>query len=352
MSVLGLMADPGLPEALATAIADDLASYLTENLDSSDEEREWQVQVSQGTLPVAASGMVPLMDHAQKIQEERGWDVFFYLLDLPQWRDDEPLLCFISSTPTAALISVPALGARRLTRRTKTTVLMLVQAIQNRDQLPAHVQPDWQRVKWVTADSQDEWYVLAPGRRNKFRLLTGMVRSNRPGHILSVLSNSLAAAVGTGAFGVFYASLWRLADESSTLRLVVISLLAVGVFSTWLIVNNRLWSGAKHSVDGQRDRRDNWATVITVSISVVMLYLALLLVLLIGSLIVIAPSYLEGELDHEISVIDYVRLAWLAASLGTFAGAVGSNFDSDADIESATYNRRVSQRRQLDRETR
>lgn len=345
MGTIGLMADPGVPEAIARSIADNLANYLSKNLQPTGDEQDWNVQVARGTLPITAEGMIPLLDHAQNIQKDRDWDFTFYLLDLPQWHEEEPLLSFASSAPAAALISIPALGARQLRKRTQNVILLLIKTMRGRDAASTrHIQ---QRVKWIESDDKDKWYVLAPGRKNRLRLLAGMVRSNRPGRLLSVLSNSLAAAVATGAFGVFYASLWNLADELSPLRHVFIGVLAMGLFTTWLIVDNHLWNKRPSGADGQQDRRDNLVTILTVGISVTSLYLALFLALLIGAVIIIAPTYLETELDSKINIFDYVRLAWLAASLGTFAGALGSKFDADADIESATYSRRVYHRRQL-----
>lgn len=81
-----------------------------------------------------------------------------------------------------------------------------------------------------------------------------------------------------------------------------------------------------------------------------LLYIALYLVLFVGALIVITPTYLQAEMGHDISIVDYLRLTWLAASLGTFAGALGSNFDGNADIERATYSRRVHHRRKKQEE--
>jgi len=342
------MADPGLPEAIAHEIAETLANHLRKSSHPPGEEHQWKVQVARDTLPTTDSGMVPLLDHAERIQEENDWDYLFYLLDLPQWHNGQPLLSYMSSKPAAALISIPALGARQLHKRTEDVVLLLMRAMS--DQNVATSDYVRQAVQWVGTDNKGKWCVVAPGRKNRFRLLAGMVRNNRPGRLLGALSASLAAAVATGAFGIFYASVWEMADESSVLRLAFTSLLSVATLTFWLIFNNRLWE--KSNTKGFRNEhsRDNLATVFTVGISVVALYLALYTVLFIGALILVTPTYLEAQMGHEVSLADYLRLTWLAASLGTFAGALGSNFDGNADIERATYSRRVHYRRQLGNE--
>ena len=39
----------------------------------------------------------------------------------------------------------------------------------------------------------------------------------------------------------------------------------------------------------------------------------------------------------EVSLWNYVDIAWLSASMGTVAGALGSNFDSPDDISELTH---------------
>ena len=64
-------------------------------------------------------------------------------------------------------------------------------------------------------------------------------------------------------------------------------------------------------------------------------------------LTVIEGGYLGSQLGHPVTLLDYGHLSWLAASLGTLAGALGSSFDSDEAVREATYSRRVHQRRKL-----
>lgn len=193
----------------------------------------------------------------------------------------------------------------------------------------------------------DASYILLPGYINEARLLAGMVRNNRPGGLLRALAGCVAAAAATGAFGIFYASIWSMSDALHLSRLIVISVLVISALSTWLIVHNGLWNRIRGSAAPRNARRDNLATVITVWLGTAMMYVLLWGALFLTALAVIAASYLESELGHPVTLLDYAHLSWLAASLGTLAGALGSNFDSDAAIREATYSRRVHQRRQL-----
>ena len=81
-------------------------------------------------------------------------------------------------------------------------------------------------------------------------------------------------------------------------------------------------------------------------LSVALMYAILFAGLFLVGLTVIEAGYLQSQLGHPVNLTDYLHLSWLAASLGTLAGALGSNFDSDEAIREATYSRREHQRRQ------
>ena len=91
---------------------------------------------------------------------------------------------------------------------------------------------------------------------------------------------------------------------------------------------------------------DNTATIVMVSTSVLMMYGLLAVGLLVLGLTVINAEHFQMELMHPISLADYARTAWMAASVGTLAGALGTNFDSDEKIRAATYSKRQHERRQ------
>lgn len=174
-----------------------------------------------------------------------------------------------------------------------------------------------------------------------------MVHSNRPERLLSALSTSIAAAAATGAFGIFYPSIWNMADALHPLRLTMISVLAVTALSAWLIMRNGLWNKVRHPSEHREALRDNTATILTVTLSVALMYVVLYIVILCGALAVISRDYLQSQLGHPVSVLDYAQLSWLATSFGTIAGALGSNFDSNTLIREATYSKREHERRKL-----
>ena len=74
-------------------------------------------------------------------------------------------------------------------------------------------------------------------------------------------------------------------------------------------------------------------------------YVLLFVTLLLVALMIIPVEYLGEELEQPSGVGDYVRLVWLAASMGTMAGAVGSSLDDSDRIRNATYSLRERHRR-------
>ncbi|MEU5846242.1 hypothetical protein [Saccharopolyspora shandongensis] len=71
----------------------------------------------------------------------------------------------------------------------------------------------------------------------------------------------------------------------------------------------------------------------------------LFVITLIGSTAVISVDYLGKQLGHAATFIDYASLFWLASSMGTVAGALGSSLETETAVRRATYSRRECERR-------
>ncbi|WP_159617239.1 hypothetical protein [Arthrobacter zhaoguopingii] len=348
MLVVGLMADSGLPERLAGRLAEPLREALTSRTGPGT---RWNVEVSRQELPLDRNGRVPLMERAEALRAANGWDLVVYVTDLPRVHDHQTLLTESDGSAGAALVSLPALGGFRARSRLEQELVRVVSDLAARSGIAPRGSGSGRSPGGVRgrrrAGNAAHVHETVPGPLGRTRLLTGMVRSNRPGRLVGSLSNAAAAAMATGAFGIFYASIWSMADASSTLRLSLISVLAVTALTGWLIVHNGLWSQTRTDPNGTPAAMDNAATVITVFLSVAAMYGVLYLAVLLGSLAVISGQYMQTQLGHPVSIVEYANLSWLAASLGTLAGALGSNFDGDEAVQKATYSRREHERRRL-----
>ncbi len=126
------------------------------------------------------------------------------------------------------------------------------------------------------------------------------------------LTGMTAAAAAAASFGVFFSTIWSMANALSSWRLAAISVLALVLASVWLIVNNRLWE--RTSVTSTpRARLYNTATVCTVAFSWIVLYAFLFGATLVAAMIVIDESFLSSQLGFPAEFRSYVHLAWLAS---------------------------------------
>lgn len=343
---IGLQTDPGVPERVARSVAESLAEEVSRR---SDEQ--WRVEIHAGELPLAPDGTVQLLDHAPRLLSEQGWEYFVYLTDLPRYIDGHPVLCAVSTEARAALVSLPPLGMIGVAARTCDLLATLVDSASRAGgpDAPA-LEAAVGRVKveqHVPSGDGELTTTTLTGRFSTPRMLAGMLRSNRPGRLLPAMTGSITVAVAAGAFGTFYGTLASVADALPSLRLLLVSILVICAFTSWLIISNNLWSRESEQGGMWRGRLDNLSTIVTVGVSVALMYLILFLIMLVLSLAVIDESYLRSELMHPIGFGDYIDLAWLTASMGTLAGALGSNFDSDEAVREATYSQRYHERREL-----
>lgn len=354
---VGLIADPGLPLELAG----ELRTWLPDRLGAIAPETTWTIQVERLTLPLDDDGGVQLHANAEKIRGRRHWDYLIYLTDLPKYVENEPLLATVNTGYGAAMIVLPSLGIVRRNALRKN-VLRSLDALHAARSDRREFGPDASRFKRIFTrgdgdgdgggdgaeeDGSTDQFATVTGLTGRLLMQAGMVRSNRPWRLVPQLSSSMAAAIATGAFGVFYTSIWSMADYLSPWRLLVISLLSVTVMSTWLILANRLWEHPRGPHRRERAFTYNTATVVTIVTAVSVMYIVLYCVILAGALVVIDRGFISSVLGHDAGMSEYINLAWLAASLGTMAGAVGSSFDDEKSVRQATFSSREYERRQL-----
>ena len=345
--VVGLIADPGIAQSLANRVHSRLEKRLNRD---DDREFDWKIAIDPLSLPLSDSGSVILNDNVPKLREKYTWDFIIYLTDSPHYERDRPVRSVISPDHGSATLSLPSLGvvttgtvARALTELLKelatgklplTPPSPLGRALNVRGSLRG-IEDEASRIESIE------------GFRGRLLLTIGMIRINRPWRLVPQLSSAMAGAAATGAFGVFYTSIWSMADYLSNARLAFITAASILMLSTWLLFHNRLWEKPTGHRRKERMLIYNIATVLTVCFAAAAMYLLLFLALLVASLVVIDQEFLTNQLKHETSFIDYLNLAWLAASLGTLGGAIGSSFDDVQSVQRATFSQREYERRNL-----
>nr|WP_231895912.1 hypothetical protein [Gordonia sp. LAM0048] len=240
----------------------------------------------------------------------------------------------------AAVVSLPALGPAPR-RALRTVIATIAGAMTGDDSVPG-----FERQRGIVVVREDNTeYVCAQGYSRRLKLMAGMVRGNRPWRLIPTLTGMTAAAAAAASFGIFFSTIWSMANALSAWRLAAITLLSLVLASVWLIVNNRLWERAAVTAK-PRARLYNMATACTVVFSTVVLYAGLFVATLAAALIVIEENFLAAQLGYPVGLRNYVYLAWLATSMGIFAGALGSSADSYDDVLRATYGYRERLRRQ------
>lgn len=354
--VVGLVADPGLAAEVAGRLADDLPSTLAQEVSN---HVAWEVCVSSEALPLDEQGDISIVDQGRERMPQEGWDLMVCLTELPRRVDTRPIVSNVSRTYGVALASLPAIGWVRLRTHVRETIVYLIyEMTKDRLELGQAKRDSWRAfrrrptelvspVRHVSPSTEGDidLYLVLAGVRGRARLLFGMVRNNRPWRLVVYLASAVAAAAAGAAFGVFYGSIWSIADALSPARLAVINVFAVAIMAIWLIFYSSLWERPSAQSDREKAVLYNIATVLTVSLGVWCAYVLLFTITLAATGVVIADDLLQSKLGHPVSWVDYAIIAWMSSSMGTVAGALGSSFESDDAVRQVTYSSREQERR-------
>ena len=345
---VGLIADPGIARTLSNRVSKRLEIKLNKG---SGSHREWQVNTDTYTLPLGENGRVALNDKVPELRRKHGWDFIIYLTDVPHYVQERPVRSVISPQDASAVLSVPTMGFARISVLAKHLAELVEELATGQEP----VRSGSQLAKAISihgsladGDQSQDRVSSIEGLRGRLLLIAGMVRSNRPWKLVPRLTSAMAGAIATGAFGVFYTSIWSMADYLSNQRLALISVSSILILTLWLLLHNRLWESPKGTRRRERLVIYNAATVLTVGFAATAMYLLMFLALLGASLIVIDQEYLAYQLRHGVAFADYVNLAWLASSLGTMGGAIGSSFDEVREVQRATFSQREYERRNME----
>jgi hypothetical protein len=350
--VLGLLADPGLPAEIVDRVVrrEDLPALLNDQT----AEGSWRVETAVGPLRLDTDGKMPTAAIGRETSKAWGWDAVVLVTDLPRRAGTEPVVADVSTAHRTGLVSVPALGALNLRRRAQRTILRLVSGYLGPAPSGAPKGGDDATISDAGApvhhiDGTEEGidhHVALRGLRGRTRLLSGMVRANRPWLLVPSLSPAIAGAAAGAAFGVFYSNIWTLADAFTGGRLALVGALAVVSMIAWLIVDNGLWERPSNRTLRAEAALYNAVTVATISTAVVYMYVLLSLATLAATFVVIPSALMTTTLGHPATFGDYAGLAWLATSMGTIAGALGSGLAGEETVRRAAYSRREEERRE------
>ncbi|MDX6350661.1 MAG: hypothetical protein QOF84_5451, partial [Streptomyces sp.] len=219
--VVHLVADEGLPSALAEWLVDTLPSTLCARVHDGV---QWQVYRTSSVLRLNDDREIPAVEIADAHREGRRGELVVLLTDLPRRAGTQPIASDFSTEGKVALMSVPALGAIRLRHRASELVTHLVGHLVEED---LGLDPEPRRHSPFGQLTGKLGDLLAPtthirsrhqhidmhlglvGLRGRLRLLAGMVRDNRPWRLVPNLASATAAAAGTAAYGLLTSNFWN-----------------------------------------------------------------------------------------------------------------------------------------------
>ncbi|MEX5257990.1 hypothetical protein [Kocuria arenosa] len=322
---IGLVADPAAPAEIAARMT-DLGPPSDENQDA------WDIEVVSEPFTLGSEDVDTALARLRDQAGQHGWHLVVGLTELPL-RDDDGryLLAVTDPQRRTAMLSLPALGGFRLHARARPAVRDLVSAMGGP----------------TVPTSQDKHRVPLPRLGGRWRLLLGMVLANRPWLLVPGLKSALVAALATGAVATINSTVWQLAASLSWWRLVVATVLSIALVVGWLVIDGQLWDRPDNDSAEARERSRlyNTSTLVTLTIGVLICYLALYVVNLAWALFVLDPAVMGGSLQASVGYGDLFVLAWFVASAATVGGALGSGLESDEAIRAAAYSKREEERR-------
>ena len=337
---VGVVSDDGFASTIASAIVAKLPDHAV----IDGERREIRVSGASVPLPPTATGAAPLGQWLASVKADAEYDIVLCVSEVPRRQGSRPVIAETRDGTTGALY-VPSFGTLAVRRRAVAAALAVLHELIEAD-ASSRLPRRYFESRWASSDSgEGDEVLLTSSIFGRIRLVSGMIRCNRPWRLVPTLSSALAAASAASAFGVFYASIWQMAASMSLGRLAMIGVTAVIAMTVWVILPNGLWEKRTF----RRSTIDRWmynaATVGTVLTGALCMYALLFAVVLSSAAVVISPEFLAAQIGRPSSIGDYFSLAWLAASLGTVAGAVGSSVADREDILDATYGHRELIRR-------
>jgi hypothetical protein len=349
--VVKVVTDEGMPTKISHQLTADLPKVLAAQL---DDQIHWRIESVCHRFVLDDHGLIPVLDLAGRLHARGDRDVVILLTDLPRRVGTQPIVSDYSIRHRVALVSLPALGGGfRITARLRDLLVHLIGNLTADDRgldpgvqhasrlnLPAHA-----RHIHSHSDGIDGHLALS-GLRGRLRLLRGMVHDNRPWRLVPHLASATAAAAATAAFGIFYSSIWQMAEALPLWRLALITILAIAAMVGWLIAYNHLWDLPSGHDDPGKAALYNASTILTLSLGVIFMYGMLYLIALLAAGAVIDAGYLQTQLKlpRSVGIGDYARLVWLSCSMGIVAGALGSNLDGEDAVRQVTYSRRERER--------
>ncbi|MBN9654798.1 hypothetical protein J0K78_11025 [Halobacillus sp. GSS1] len=372
---VGLITAPGYPKELGEALVNELPDLLRYYV---EDNYNWKVEYTVDALTGVTEKSEDVLEATLDRSEKEKWDFGICLTDLPLFKGKFPIVAEACEEGRVALISLPGLGSTPMIKRVRESILQLVNEIyygssdKEREQAEERIQSkDNEQHEELRNKSSTrligkrgfEW--LSPIQRETpregetninvrftvksrisgaLRLLTGMVRANRPWAMFPAFMKVIVFAFTTGAYALVFPTLWNLSNNYGIWRMFMLSIVSIIAMVGWIILAHRLWEKPNDERASYLRKLYNAATVLTLFVSVSLYYLLLFFIFSLAVLAIIPMGMLKSQLTGDVGFINYFYIAWTATSVSTIIGALGSALEKEEVVLSSTYGYRQRQR--------
>ncbi|UJL46384.1 hypothetical protein KFZ58_18920 [Virgibacillus sp. NKC19-16] len=361
---VGLISTPGFPADICTDLMKELPELLEKTIDS---QVTWESEVTVDLLVGVAEDVNQVLEKANNIKQENGWDYAISLTDLPFFFGKKLVVANASLKEGVAQISVPSFGLFPTRKSIRQSLLKLMEnlyadslsELENPKQTRAGMRKHKKAEKnpfsislikreegYSNQSGADLRYVTSSRVIGYIRVLLGMTRANRPWKAFFSFYKVLALAFATGTYISIFSTPWHLSIIYSNYRMIFLMLLAIFGMVTWIIFSQNLWE--KPSEHGKKRWRQlyNATTFLTLFSLVCINYIVLFGMFSISISLFVPPDLfqLSMGMDSDPGANYYFSLVWLITSLGTLAGAIGSGLEREEKIRDITYSFRQQQR--------
>ncbi|UOQ49398.1 hypothetical protein MUN88_04640 [Gracilibacillus caseinilyticus] len=366
---LGFVTPPWYTEKIEYKLQHCLPELLNKHLDG---EQEWEVKYSADPLIGLTEHSKEVMNALYRKKEEEGWDFAVCLTDLPLFRNKSLVVAEANEKKQVSLLSLPGIGAFPIIKRIRESIIQLVKEMngENTQKEPGRWSLNASRNKWKnvwrkltfmtpilkeTTEIDDEnmgvRFIVDSRFRAGLRMITGMVRANRPWLLFPSFMKVLMVAFTTGIYALVFPTLWKLGGSYGIGRMLLISVMAITSLVLWIIISHKLWERPHDNYSTYLRRLYNCTTFLTLLTTIVIYYFVLYGGFLLAVFLLIPMDVLQAQLSGEGDFRHYFLIAWMATNVSTFIGALGSSLEKEEVVLSGTYGYRQRQRYELIKES-
>ncbi|WP_347861111.1 hypothetical protein U0355_10475 [Salimicrobium sp. PL1-032A] len=371
---IGIVTAPGYANKIGEELHHVLPHLLKEYIAF---DVEWEVEYISSPLTGYTEERNEVLGALMEMKEDYGWEMALTLTDLPLFNGKKLIVAEANGTENVGMISIPGLGASPLIKRIRESVLQLISEIyegsgpeerkrvqqkvgemdgrksEKRNAFELIRKRGFDRLSPVEREAPEAEenaevrFSVQSRLRGAMRLITGMVRANRPWMLFPAFMKVVILAFTTGTFALIFPTLWRLTNSYSLGRLFLINGVAITLLVFWIIAAHNMWERKSDHSNNYMRKLYNSTTLLTLFTTVFFYYTILFLCFQIIVFVLLPREFVEGSMSGTIKTQSYFFIAWTATSISTIISALGSTIEDEDVVLSGTYGNRQRQRYEL-----